>query len=443
MPILDSVKKHFRKKKLPVSFQKAFSDRLVHNFPPLQLGFKNLTGNGNEEALLELIYTLIEKSIEYRGSRKSRKERLIGFRSNGKSIGKDTRKYIDQLIDNGFTICSLDASLQSPDCSVYHFSERPVEPILMVRQVFSGEPNIFINFQIYQDNFHEQAEFIFACKEIIDPAIKIIVNPIPGTGNRYYSDKSWFHYREGDIVVSELFPAACWDAIATRHTIILKSSLEKIMRLESKSVLCIDPGYIAFCLDDEDIYFAGYTPEPHRKFLKDFYTYNFPGTMSSMSLVFKDGIDVFQGDIAMLSGFKKATDMKDRIWRELSFLRIRLLETLMFMLPGVPVVSDTPSYPFLNSQLWKFRQKVLAILATEVNQAEIIHYEDTQVLGLAVSSGRRKLRCWFNFVPENRDIYDDRSIARLRKRSRKDLLGQNISLRKDRMIIEPYGLIII
>jgi hypothetical protein len=134
--------------------------------------------------------------------------------------------------------------------------------------------------------------------------------------------------------------------------------------------------------------------------------------------------------------------MKDKIWRELAFLRVRLLEGLMLIMPGIPVLTDTPAYPYFNSMLWKFRLQMLSVRGIGVRHWELIPYDDPQVIGLSVQLGRKRVRCWFNFVPEKRAIYDAKLVASLGRSGRKDLLAQLVPVKKDHVIVEPYGLII-
>jgi hypothetical protein len=270
----------------------------------------------------------------------------------------------------------------------------------------------------------------------------MIVKPVPGKGWRYYSDKEWYHHRECDVVFNELVTAAIWDAIATQNTTILKEVLAESKQEPPRSFFSASPGFLTFTFDDETIQHAGYNPEMHRKFLREYYTYNFPGTMSSVRLVYKEGINIFHAEMAGLSGYKKSSEQKDKEWVQWSFNRLELIQALTFLCGNYSELIDMPAYPAVNSKLWKLACSFASVFSSKIKTAEVQEIEDRNLLKLLIKQGAKRYYVWMNFSSTQKLIGDGVFLSRLAKLKKKDLAGRKVLFQDDKAVLEPYAFLL-
>jgi len=448
MPILENVKAECQKLGLTPSARKSFEDRLIQNFPALQSGYDRILGfTEDEKGLLKVIKQLIELSTTHKTVAKLKSsDRAIAVRTEGKSLTKEAQEALKLFHKSGMEVIIAEKLPLPQETDSHFFNVDASIPNVhsLLKSVFVGKRTILLTFDVMQAQSHAIAEFIYACKQIIQPRVVIIVKPVPGFGWRYYSDKSWYHHRECDIVYNEQFTAAIWDAIATKNTTILKGVLQQqLQQQRPKSFLSASPGHLTFTFEDEDIKAAGFSPELHRKFLREYYTFNFPGTMSSVRLVYKEGVNILRGELAGLSGYKKAVELKDKSWLELSVKRLELIQVLVLAWGDLTELVDLPGYPKVNSRLWKLARQVSRIFDNKPKRAEVVYLEDSGLLKLSIRQGKKRYYAWLNFSMDVKQLADSILLARLSKSQNLDLLKNKIAIKERKVVMGPYAVVLL
>ena len=150
--------------------------------------------------------------------------------------------------------------------------------------------------------------------------------------------------KECDLAYNATQMALQWDALATGDIKVMLAAQHEILQ---KPYGCSWITYtrchddIGLGYDDYAIQQAGYQPYGHRKFLKDYYSGNFPaaeakGALFSVNPKTQDAR--ISGSLASLCGLETAlaADQADRI--EASVKRILLMQAMSFFIGGIPMI---------------------------------------------------------------------------------------------------------
>ncbi len=157
-----------------------------------------------------------------------------------------------------------------------------------------------------------------------------------GTGN--------FTARECDFAYNATHMALQWDALATGDTRVMMSAQHEIMQKPYGTswityTRCHDD--IGLGYDDYMIRQAGFDPFAHRSFIKDYYSGQFPGSMSSGALFSvnpKTNDARISGSLASLCGLEKALLAGRKALEEEALRKIILMQAHSFFLGGVPML---------------------------------------------------------------------------------------------------------
>ncbi len=150
--------------------------------------------------------------------------------------------------------------------------------------------------------------------------------------------------KECEIAYNATLMALLWDTIATRNSKLLYQGLKSLPdKLERATWLnyarCHDDIGLGF--DDNDVRKVGYEPAPHRKFLVDYYTGSFEGSLAT-GVPFmrndKTGDARIAGSLASLVGLEKACQWGDQDQINLAVDKILLLHSLIFSFGGIPLL---------------------------------------------------------------------------------------------------------
>jgi len=150
--------------------------------------------------------------------------------------------------------------------------------------------------------------------------------------------------KECEIAYNATLMALLWDAVATRNCKLLCQGLKSLPdKLERATWLnyarCHDDIGLGF--DDNDVRKVGYEPIAHRKFLVDFYTGNFEGSLAA-GVPFmrndKTGDARIAGSLASLVGLEKACQLGDQEAANAAIEQIILLHSLIFSFGGIPLL---------------------------------------------------------------------------------------------------------
>ena len=153
--------------------------------------------------------------------------------------------------------------------------------------------------------------------------------------------------------------ATIWHTVATRDVRLLRHQLEQVFRLPEKYTFlnylrCHDD--IGWGLDYGFLSRFGQREVPHKKFLNDYFTGVWPGSVSRGALYNDDptlGDARLCGTTASLCGIQQALASGDREALERGLRLDEALHALMFTLSGIPVLYSGDEVARLNDDAWR------------------------------------------------------------------------------------------
>ena len=200
------------------------------------------------------------------------------------------------------------------------------------------------------------------CCQVTAPGTLFIAEAIvaPVEIIKYFGEDA-INAKECEIAYNATFMALLWDAIATKNTKLLNQGIQSLPdKLERSTWLnyirCHDDIGLGF--DDSDIYRVDYEPYQHRKFLLDYYTGSFDGSMAKGQLFAfneKTGDARISGTLASLVGLEKALEIKDEEQIQNAIKRIILLHSFIMSFGGIPLlyygdeIGTTNDYSYLHN----------------------------------------------------------------------------------------------
>lgn len=200
------------------------------------------------------------------------------------------------------------------------------------------------------------------CCQVTAPGTLFIAEAIvaPVEIIKYFGEDA-INAKECEIAYNATYMALLWDAIATKNTRLLNQGIRSLPdKLERSTwlnyVRCHDDIGLGF--DNEDIYRVNYEPYQHRKFLLDYYTGNFDGSMAKGQLFAfneKTGDARISGTLASLVGLEKAREINDPQQIQNSIKRIILLHSFIMSFGGIPLlyygdeIGTTNDYSYLDN----------------------------------------------------------------------------------------------
>ncbi len=183
--------------------------------------------------------------------------------------------------------------------------------------------------------------------------------------------------KECEISYNPLQMALFWEATATRNTSLLHASLKKRWKIPEgcawvNYIRCHDD--IGWTFSDEDGAELGIDSYNHRRFLNQFYTGEFEGSFAKGEPFQKNeetGDCRISGTLASLAGLEEARDMhsesvasqntllylKAELYGEAALRRIILLYSILFALPGIPLIYAGDEIGMLNDYSYKVDEK--------------------------------------------------------------------------------------
>jgi amylosucrase len=159
---------------------------------------------------------------------------------------------------------------------------------------------------------------------------------------------------ECQISYNPTLMALMWEAIATRRTTLLKTSLRHRQELPLGTAwVNYLRGHddIGWSFANEDAHAAGIDPHGHRQFLNDFYTGTFPGSFAS-GVPFQHnevtGDMRVCGTMASLAGLEQALDRKDKTLIDMAVRRIVMMHGVLCSMSGIPLLFSGQEWAVLN-----------------------------------------------------------------------------------------------
>jgi amylosucrase len=177
----------------------------------------------------------------------------------------------------------------------------------------------------------------------------------------YYFGTGNYTAKECDFAYNATQMALQWDALATGDTRVMLAAQHELLKKPYGSswvtyTRCHDD--IGLGYDDYMIQQASFNPYQHRKFLKDFYSGNTPGSTATGALFSvnpKTQDARISGTLASLCGLEKAISNNDEAAINTAINRIILMQACSFFIGGLPMlfygdeVGYTNDYSYLSN----------------------------------------------------------------------------------------------
>lgn len=183
------------------------------------------------------------------------------------------------------------------------------------------------------------------CCQVTAPGLLFIAEAIvaPVEITKYFGEDAIIA-KECEIAYNATLMALLWDGIATRNARLLNQGVANLpTKLDRATWLnyirCHDDIGLGF--DDADIVRAGYDPQAHRRFLVDYFTGVFSGSMAR-GMPFgenhKTGDARISGSLASLVGLEAAIEAQDEAAVGDAIARILLLHAVILSFGGIPLL---------------------------------------------------------------------------------------------------------
>jgi len=183
------------------------------------------------------------------------------------------------------------------------------------------------------------------CCQVTAPGVLFIAEAIvaPVEITKYFGEDAIIA-KECEIAYNATLMALLWDGIATRNARLLDQGVANLpTKLDRATWLnyirCHDDIGLGF--DDADIVRAGYDPQAHRRFLVDYFTGTFQGSVAR-GLPFgenhKTGDARISGSLASLVGLEAALETHDETAINDAIARILLLHAVILSFGGIPLL---------------------------------------------------------------------------------------------------------
>ncbi|MDB5276752.1 MAG: alpha-amylase [Ferruginibacter sp.] len=339
---------------------------------------------------------------------------------------------------------------------------------------------------------HTLLRLLKQCVQVASPGMALLGEAIvaPKEIMQYFGTGN-FVARECDFAYNATQMALQWDALATGDTrVMLAAQHELLKKPYGTSWLtytrCHDD--IGLGYDDYMIQQAGFNPYLHRKFLKDFYSGNTPGSTATGALFSvnpKTQDARISGTLASLCGLEKAIANNNENEISTAINRIIVMQAASFFIGGLPMlfygdeVGYTNDYSYLSNPAksydnrWMHRpvidwdknskaevegtiehrifsatqqmirlRKKLPVLADYSNLTWLSPY-NIHVAGFSRQVEDNRLFCFFNF--KNEVMYIDWQVVKEKGNppvmlydhwNKKDyIVGRD----KEYLIVEPYS----
>jgi amylosucrase len=194
------------------------------------------------------------------------------------------------------------------------------------------------------------------CCQVTAPGVLFIAEAIvaPSEIAKYFGEDA-INAKECEIAYNATFMALLWDAVATRNAAVLAKGVHSLPnKLERATwlnyVRCHDDIGLGF--DDNDIRRAGFDPVKHRRFLIDYFTGRYPGSVAR-GLPFgenaKTGDARISGSLASLVGLEAALETNDAAAVDAAIKTIVLLHGMILSFGGIPLFYYGDAIGTLNS----------------------------------------------------------------------------------------------
>ena len=183
------------------------------------------------------------------------------------------------------------------------------------------------------------------CCQVTAPGVLFIAEAIvaPAEIAKYFGEDA-INAKECEIAYNATYMSLLWDAVATKNAKLLNRGVASLpTKLERATWLnyirCHDDIGLGF--DDNDARMSGYDPYHHRRFLVDYFTGSFAGSMAR-GLPFGDNPETgdarISGALASLVGLEAALENGDERLVDEAITVILLLHGMILSFGGIPLL---------------------------------------------------------------------------------------------------------
>ena len=209
---------------------------------------------------------------------------------------------------------------------------------------------------------HTLLRLLKQCVQVVSPGMALLGEAIVAPKEiMYYFGTGNYTAKECDFAYNATQMALQWDALATGDTRVMLAAQHELLKKPYGSswityTRCHDD--IGLGYDDYMIQQASFNPYQHRKFLKDFYSGNTPGSTATGALFSVNPITQdarISGTLASLCGLEKAISNNDEAAINTAINRIILMQACSFFIGGLPMlfygdeVGYTNDYSYLSN----------------------------------------------------------------------------------------------
>ena len=194
-------------------------------------------------------------------------------------------------------------------------------------------------------NAHILLQLLKCCVQVAAPGMALLGEAIvaPKEIMKYFGTGEK-EGKECDLAYNATQMALQWDALATGDTRVMMAAQHELLKKPLGTTWitytrCHDD--IGLGYDDYMIQNAGFDPYEHRKFLKNYYSGNYPASPASGALFSvneRTGDARISGSLASLCGLEKSLLHKDESETELSLKKILLMQAQSFFIGGIPML---------------------------------------------------------------------------------------------------------
>ena len=192
---------------------------------------------------------------------------------------------------------------------------------------------------------HSILRLIKQCVQVPAPGMALLGEAIvaPAEIMKYFGD-GLYTARECDFAYNATQMALQWDALATGDTRVMLAAQHELLKKPYGTswityTRCHDD--IGLGYDDYMIRNAGFNAYEHRRFLKDYYSGNYPGSPAAGALFSvnpKTQDARISGSLASLCGLEKAVKENDEQAIATAISKIIMMQAHSFFIGGVPMI---------------------------------------------------------------------------------------------------------
>ncbi len=207
---------------------------------------------------------------------------------------------------------------------------------------------------------HTILQLIKKCVEAAAPGMALLGEAIvaPAAIMKYFGEGR-YRAEECDFAYNATQMALQWDALATGQTSVMRAAQPVLARKPVGTswityTRCHDDIGLAF--DDYMIEQAGYDPYPHRLYLKEYLSGDFPGSPARGALFSvnpKNQDARISGTLASLCGLEKAVEENDEAGIALAIQKILLMQANSIFLGGLPMLFYGDEVAYLNDYAYQ------------------------------------------------------------------------------------------